>query len=224
MTDPEPAPDRDLSERPAHDPWAPPPPAGGPDAADGGGARPRRWVREVLGDLLVAVCAAVVTGVALGLLWLWLAPRIPLVSDGEAVLLADAEGQQAIGADGTFLLWGLGLGALTGVVVFLLRRRGGAGVVLALAIGTFLGSLLAWRLGMWLGPTDDIGRHARDVGQDVVFDAPLRLGAKGVLLGLPFGAVAVHMLCAAVWGPRDEVPREPELPSWGGPEGVRHDA
>lgn len=176
----------------------------------------RAWRREAADALLVALPVTVLTGLTLGLLWLWLSPRIPLVYDGDAVLLNDSEGEQAIGADGTFLLLGLGIGALAGGVVFLLRRRGGVGVVLGLAAGSLLGSLLAFRLGVWLGPTEDLAARAREVGKNVVFDAPLDLDAHGVLLGLPIAALAVHLLCSWAWGPQDpEHPPPAEFPRWG---------
>ena len=164
----------------------------------------------------MALPVAVLTGPALGLLWLWRAPRVPLVSNGEAVLLAEPEGEQAMGADGWFLLLGLAIGALTGVLVFLARRHGAVAVVLGLAAGAFAGALIAWRFGVWFGPSGDIRAHARAVGENVVFDAPLDLGARGVLLGLPFGALATHLLCTAGWGPREAAPPPPAFPAWGG--------
>lgn len=97
-----------------------------------------------------------VAGVALGVLWLWLAPRVPLVSDNQAVFLSDSEGEQAIGADGTFVLLALAFGAVAAALVFWLFRRGGIAPVAGLALGGLLGSLVAWgsasgsgRGGMW---------------------------------------------------------------------------
>lgn len=130
--------------------------------------------RAAVVALLLTVC-----GVALGLLWLWLAPRVPLISDSTAVFLNDSEGEEAIGADGTFVLLGLAFGAVSAALVFWFQRRGGIALVVALALGGLLGSLLAWRLGVWLGPTQDVVAHARAVGKGVVFDAPLQLRAKG---------------------------------------------
>ncbi|MFE2540729.1 ABC transporter permease [Actinacidiphila glaucinigra] len=162
-------------------------------------------VRELKSGALTAVLVAV-AGVVLGLLWLWLAPRIPLVSDGKAVYLKDTEGEQAIGADGTFVLLGLGIGVLTGAVVFWRNRRGGVGVVLGMAAGAVLGSVLAWRLGTWLGPTSDLIAHARAVGAKKVFDGPIELQAKGALLAWPIGAVLTHLVLTTGFGPRDEQP------------------
>ncbi|KNB52676.1 hypothetical protein [Streptomyces caatingaensis] len=187
-------------DRPPHHPES----AG--DVPPGGPATLSRALRAELPSAAVVAAVVTVSGVLLGFLWLWLAPRVPLISDGKAVFLRSSEGEQAIGADGTFALLGLGFGAVSATVVFLLRRAGGVGPVTGLAVGALLGSLVAWRLGMWLGPTSDVVAHARAVGKGVVFDAPLRLGAKGMLLAFPLAAMAVHLLLTALFGPRDEVP------------------
>ncbi|EST23145.1 ABC transporter permease [Streptomyces roseochromogenus subsp. oscitans DS 12.976] len=156
-----------------------------------------------------AVITVVVTlgGALLGLLWWWLAPHVPLVGDqvdnSWVVYLKDSEGEQAIGVDGTFTLLGLAFGVVSAVVVFLLRRRGGVPVVVALGLGALLGSVLAWRLGVYLGPESDVLAHAKAVGKGVAFSAPLKLSAKGALLAWPLGALVVHLGLTALFGPRD---------------------
>lgn len=156
--------------------------------------------------------AVAVLGVLLGLLWLWLAPRVPLVgdqSDGSwVVYLKDSEGEQAIGVDGTFTLLGLAFGAVSAAAVFLWRRTGGVPLVVGLALGGLLGSLLAWRLGVWLGPAQDVIAHAKSAGKGVTFSAPLKLGAKGALLAWSLGALLVHLGLTALFGPRDPEPIE----------------
>ncbi|MEV0319622.1 DUF2567 domain-containing protein [Streptomyces sp. NPDC050658] len=190
---------------PSHDPWqkaaAPSgellPPA---DEEDGPGMK-----TEVRQAAVIAVALAV-CGVLLGLLWLWLAPRVPLVADSDAVYLKDTEGEQAIGVDGTFTLLALAFGAVSGLVVFLLRKRGGIPLVVGLTAGALLGAVVAWRLGIFLGPETDVVAHAKSVGKGVVFDAPLELKAKGALLAWPVAALLVHLGLTALFGPRDPEP------------------
>ncbi|MFG2886136.1 AAA family ATPase [Streptomyces sp. NPDC048297] len=192
----------------AHQVWQGPPPAGVPVAGgyekyeqDGPGMK-----TEVREAAVIAVAVAV-GGVLFGLLWWWLAPHVPLVGDEAGrslvVYLKDSEGEQAAGVDGTFILLGLAFGVVSSLIVFLLRRQGGAPLVVALGVGGLLGSVLAWRLGVWLGPTSDVIAHARAVGKGVTFSAPLKLGAKGALLAWPFAAVLVHLGLTALFGPRD---------------------
>jgi hypothetical protein len=158
---------------------------------------------------LVALAVAL-GGVLLGVLWWWLAPHVPLVGDVTdgtwVVYLKDTEGEQAVGVDGTFTLLGLGFGLVSALAVFLLRRRGGVPLVVGLAVGGLLGSLLAWRVGVWLGPAEDVVAHAREVGRGVTFSAPLKLGAKGALLAWPLAALVVHLGLTALFGPRDPEP------------------
>ncbi|PWG09321.1 DUF2567 domain-containing protein [Streptomyces sp. V2] len=194
---------------PPHEPsprgdWPPPPPEGYGEVV---GVKDRA---ELLGDLrdgaLVAV-AVTVLGVVLGLLWLWLAPRVPLVgdqSDGSwVVYLKDSEGEQAIGVDGTFTLLALACGALSALGVFLWRRRGGIPLVVGLALGGVLASVVAWKLGTWLGPTSDVIAHAKSAGKGVTFSAPLKLGAKGALMVWSIAGLLVHLGLTALFGPRD---------------------
>ncbi|WP_329216349.1 DUF2567 domain-containing protein [Streptomyces sp. NBC_01485] len=159
-------------------------------------------------------------GALLGLLWVWLVPKVPLVGDlvegNWVVYFKDTEGEQAIGVDGTFTLLALAVGAVSAVAVFAWRRRGGVPIVVALALGGILGSVLAWRLGVWLGPESDVIAHARAVGKGVTFSAPLKLGAKGALLAWSLAALVVHLGLTALFGPRDP---DPYLPQGGVPEG-----
>ncbi len=160
--------------------------------------------------------AAVITvglalcGVLLGVLWWWLAPHVPLmggvVGKEWVVYLKDTEGEQAVGVDGTFTLLALAFGAVSALAVFLWRRRGGVPLAVSLAVGGVLGSLLAWRVGVWLGPTQNVLAHAKAVGKGVTFSAPLKLGAKGALLAWSLAALLVHLGLTALFGPRDPDP------------------
>ncbi|KPI07197.1 hypothetical protein OK074_3895 [Actinobacteria bacterium OK074] len=164
-------------------------------------------IKVELRDAGVVAVGMTVLGVLLGVLWWWLAPHVPLVGDvvdgSWAVYLKDSEGEQAVGVDGTFTLLALVFGAVCAVGVFLGRRRGGVPLVVALTVGGVLGSLVAWRVGVWLGPSSDVLAHAKDVGKGVTFSAPLKLGAKGALLAWSVGGVVVHLGLTALFGPRD---------------------
>ncbi|MFH9675731.1 AAA family ATPase [Streptomyces sp. NPDC017405] len=197
---------------PPHDDSAHPvrqPPPGGALAGHGR-EQDGPGTRTELREAAVITVATALGGVLLGLLWWWLAPHVPLVGDeldgNWVVYLKDSEGEQAVGVDGTFTLLGLGFGLAGAVAVFLLRRRGGVPLAVALGLGGLLGSLLAWRLGVWLGPASDVLAHARAVGKGVTFPAPLKLSAKGALLAWPFAGLLAHLGLTALFGPRDEEP------------------
>ncbi|MFB9504960.1 AAA family ATPase [Streptomyces aurantiacus] len=193
------------NHQPPHDAWqAPPAGYGLGHEEDGPG------MKTELREAAVIAVAMAVPGALLGVLWWWLAPHVPLISDSTTVFLKDSEGEQAIGVDGTFTLLALAFGLVSALAVFLVRRRGGITLVVALTVGGILGSLLAWRLGIWLGPTQDVVGHAKEAGKGVTFDAPLELGAKGALLAWSFSALLFHLGLTALFGPRDpEPPFEP---------------
>ncbi|MFI5636944.1 hypothetical protein ACIA8H_05915 [Streptomyces goshikiensis] len=161
-----------------------------------------------------------VAGVLLGVLWVWLAPRVQYVSNGEAVFLRNTEGEGRIGSDGTFLLLSAGLGALSAVAVFLWRRRGGVPLVIGLGVGSVFAALVGWRVGLWLGPTSDLVVAAGKAGKGVPFDAPMQLLAYGVLLGWPMVAILVHLGLTAVWGPKDPPAAEPWAGAYTTPDGL----
>ncbi|MEU0666973.1 DUF2567 domain-containing protein [Streptomyces lavendulocolor] len=200
MTAPLTPPHRPSPQDPA---WPPPYPAA-PKGADGTDDTPDAATEVRQG--LVVLLAVTLAGLALGLLWLWLAPRIPLISDGKAVFLKDTEGENAVGADGTFTLLALGLGALSAAVVFWFYRHGGIAIVIGLALGGLLGSLLGWGVGTLLGPAHDVAEHARAVGAGVTFHAPLELKAHGAILAWPVAAMLVHLALTGLFGPRDPEP------------------
>ncbi|MFF6801571.1 DUF2567 domain-containing protein [Streptomyces sp. NPDC012616] len=199
-----------------HEAW-PPSPGGyaGVAAAphDGAHGQDGPGMKTELREAAVITAGVALTGVLLGLLWVWLAPKVPLVgelSDGSwVVYFKDTEGEQAIGVDGTFTLLALACGAVSAAAVFVWRRRGGVPLVVALGVGGLLGSLLAWRLGVWLGPDSDVIAHAQAAGKGVTFSAPLKLGAKGALLTWSLAAMLVHLGLTALFGPRDPEPFPP---------------
>ncbi|WP_151479218.1 AAA family ATPase [Streptomyces albicerus] len=192
------------NHQPPHHAWQAPPP--GYAFGHLGHEEDGPGMKTELREAAVITVAMALSGVLLGVLWWWLAPHVPLVSDSSAVYLKDTEGEQAIGVDGTFTLLALGFGLVSALAVFLVRRRGGIPLIIALTVGGILGSLLAWRLGIWLGPTQDVAAHAKEVGKGVTFDAPLELNAKGALLAWSVAALLVHLGLTALFAPRDPDP------------------
>ncbi|MFJ8474863.1 hypothetical protein [Kitasatospora sp. NPDC094011] len=207
----------------APDPFAPPPvldgepPAGLPEAPPVVAHRLPAELR--IGSGVVLACLLV--GLVTAGLWAWLAPKVPLVVDGDRILYVDPEGEQRAGADAVFVLIGLGAGILTALGAFLVTRKrgGGIAVALGLVIGGLLGSIGAWRIGRWLGPGDDLIGEARRVGNGGHFDASIDLGALGALLVWPMAAMVVLLALSAAFGKREEDPP----PYWGVPAGTYGD-
>ncbi|WP_405016935.1 hypothetical protein OHV05_07420 [Kitasatospora sp. NBC_00070] len=188
------------------DPYLPPPMP----------ARERRPLGPELRIGALTTLAGVAVGALAGLLWLWLAPRVMLVAGSDAIRYVDPEGEQRAGADGTFALIALAAGVLCALAAFLLTRRRGGGIAVAvgLAIGGLAGSALAWQLGTRLGPGTDVIANAKKAGQGVEFSAALELGAHGALLVWPMAAMVTLLALSAAFGKREQDP----LPYWAGPQ------
>ncbi|MEY9946918.1 ABC transporter permease [Kitasatospora sp. GAS1066B] len=221
VTVPNSSPDSPSSDSPS--PWAPP--ADGEALPDPHPSPAARWARlspELrVGAPIFGAC--LVLGVLMAAMWYWLAPEVPLVVHGQSVLYVDPEGEQRAGADGTFVLLGLGFGLVTALAAFLYTRRRGGGIVVAagLTAGGLVGSLIAMWLGIALGPTSDIVAHAKQVGDGHTFSEALDLGAKGALLAWPMAALVVLLALTAAFGKREQDPPPywagPTVPSAGGP-------
>lgn len=182
------------------DPPSPPPEKPGAAAA--------AVTPEDVRDGAAVALAVGVAGVLLGLLWVWLAPRVQYVSNGESVFLRSSESEARIGSDGTFFLLSAGLGVVSAVGTFLWRRAGGVPLVIGLGVGSLFAALVGWRFGLWLGPSSDLAAAAVKAGKGVPFDAPLQLLAHGALLVWPMAAVLVHLGLTALWSPRDPDPAQ----------------
>jgi hypothetical protein len=177
---------------------------------------PKPTLTRDLRDGVIVLVAVTVCGLALGALWLWLAPRVPLYSDGSSIYLKEPEAEQAIGADGWFTLLGLGMGLLTAAGVYRWRRTGGAPLVLGLAIGGVLASFVAWRMGVLLGPPHNVVAHAKQAGVNKVFYAPLQLHAKGALLAWTAAAMAGYLSLLSLFTP-DRPAAPTQWPGWNDP-------
>ncbi|RKE18616.1 DUF2567 domain-containing protein [Streptomyces sp. TLI_171] len=198
-------PNTPAGSSPGPDPFAPPFPPQPP-------ARPERppLGPELRIGAIITVGGAVL-GLVLGLLWLWLAPRIGYQVQGNRILYRDPEGEEAIGSVGVFSLLAAALGLVTALGAFLWTRARGGGIAVAvgLAVGGVLGSLVAWQLGTHLGPTDDLRAHAIAVGDGGTFEGPLELSAGGALVVWPMTAMIVLLALSATFGKR-----EPDRPPY----------
>ncbi|MFE9421797.1 ABC transporter permease [Kitasatospora sp. NPDC006697] len=179
------------------------------------------WRSRLLRELMVAGpigLACVLLGLLMGAIWYWLAPEVPLVVHGNQVLYVDPEGEQSAGAVGTFVLVGIAFGIVTSVGAFLATRRrgGGIGVAVALGLGGVLGSLVGSLLGEAVGPSSDIVKHAKQIGDGHTFYENLTLPAHGALLAWPITAMVVLLALTATFGKREQ----PSAAVWDGTKWV----
>ncbi len=142
--------------------------------------------------------ASLAAGLVAGVLWRWIAvPRLPLARvDGDTVVVDETEIVKAFNADGWFAVLGLVAGLVLGALAQRRHRDGGAVVPLTLAVAGGAGSLLAWWLGMLIGP-GPLATRAEEVPAGARLPLPLDLSAPGVLLLWPIAALVALLLTAA---------------------------
>jgi hypothetical protein len=150
---------------------------------------------EVRAALLV-VAVSLPVGLVMGLVWWAVTPLAQLEKRPSGVFLVGGGSETSIAADGWFAVIGLVIGAAAALLAAVLLRRNRLGVLLGLALGGLLGSVVAWRFGVLLGPPGLAeASAAAEVGDR--FDAELQLSAVGVLLAWPTAAVIAYFAAVA---------------------------
>ena len=185
------------------------PPPSGPDDSGGAftlrspGAIPAaaRWrgraeLREDLATALALAGALLLAGLPAGWLWWRLAPRADfrITADGP-VVIGRPSPELAVADDSVLVLILVGLGLLAGGLAWAMRRRRGVAIVAALALGAAGAAVVAWQVGLLLGPPPTEAELA-DVGRTVT--TPLRLAAVPALAVAPFSAVLAYLVGALV--------------------------
>ncbi|WP_283133558.1 hypothetical protein [Rhizohabitans arisaemae] len=150
------------------------------------------WIRPVRA-FAVTLAVLALSGVAAGLLWGVVAPRVSYVVTASGPRLADPTTQDIIAGDGWFAVVTGAAGLVSGVVGYLLGRGRPVAVLLGLAAGGLLGAFVAFQVG----------------GMIDAEPVALTLRATGVLFAWPLIAVAVFGLIEGSYAYRDTPWRRP---------------
>ena len=152
---------------------------------------PRRVVVECL-------LAALVFGLLAGVAWYLLVPDVTVsVGDDGEPRLGTAAASGVFAYDAWFMVVGSISGLLLGAVLFTRHRRESVVAAVAVAVSGLVGSLVAWRVGVLLGPEPVEARAtALDNGGTLTLDVGLE--AYGVLLAWPIAGL-VAVLAVSAW-------------------------
>lgn len=173
--------------------------------ADAGGPPRRSWYELSRADLqaiLILVLLLALAGLLIGFIWEQAAPRLYFTvvrQGGSLVGLQDfPESEAKIAADSWFGLLTAGWGIVSAALLWTRRSLRGPVLLIALALASLLGAVIAWRFGLWLG------RHPTHAEADQLLQKPgnhlhkpLDLQAKGTLFFQPIAAVLVTLICLA---------------------------
>lgn len=155
--------------------------------------------RRIVTPVAVAVVVAA-SGFGLGRLWTELSPRIVLIKVQGGYIYADSEPEQALAADGWFLLLGAAAGVAFALLAWALRRHRGPVMLVALALGSLGAAWLAWWFGIHLGLAElNAARDAAPIGARLEAPLGLRitdLDRRAAWQPLLTGVVAVQALVA----------------------------
>jgi DivIVA domain-containing protein len=144
----------------------------------------------------LALLGCLVAGAVTGFVWEMLTPLPQFqVVDGR-VLSSEFDVESAIAADGWFVICAAVAGIVSAVVVFAVVRAARISALVGLTLGGLLASVLAWRVGMALGP-DSVRAAAAGLKDGETISGPLRLSALGVIFAWPLTAVIGYFALAA---------------------------
>jgi hypothetical protein len=142
-----------------------------------------------------------VAAVLVGIVWRVVAPLPHLVTRTDGVFLTGGTPEVAVAADGWFAICTATAGLVGALVVFARMRRARLGPLLGLAIGGLAGAVVAWRLGVALGP-GNLRETVKGLPPNTEFDGPLKLSARGVLFAWPLISTVAYFALTAGLEPK----------------------
>ena len=151
--------------------------------------------RRITSVFTAGLAVGVLAGLALGVIWARMAPRVPLVVGPDT---ARPDGFQPAGylaADVTFGALAIVAGIAVAVGLARMRREHLLSVLGASLLAGAVGTALMWFVGEHLGAVDIEGLSAT-LTQETVVDAPLRLSMPAVALLWPIASTLVVVVLA----------------------------
>lgn len=161
------------------------------DSVSGKAHAARRASVVVIAGLVVGLFS----GLALGVVWWRLAPRVPLVIQPGDSYPQGYQPEGYLAADATFGLLGLIAGIAITIGLANMRRDRLLSVLIAGVLSGVAGTVAMWFVGTRLGSVDIQGLVAT-ITTDLVTEAPLRVAMPGMFLMWPFAAALVVTILA----------------------------
>lgn len=150
---------------------------------------------QVTRQTLLVLGSAVLLGVLSGLLWWQLAEPSQWEVRDFGIVMTEEGSRGQFGVIATFVLVGAIASLVWGFAVCLVGRRSGWELVVSVMIGSVVAAVVAWQVGIWVGPPAPGSVPGLSVGDTV----PDQLGVDTLapFLVWPFAAM-IGMLPASV--------------------------
>ncbi|MDO5498812.1 MAG: hypothetical protein Q4F67_03920 [Propionibacteriaceae bacterium] len=164
----------------------------------GSGPKPRPVRTPLVRWLAIFIAGIAVVGCLAGGLWASIAPVPTYQVNADGFATTSERGLAGfVAGDAWFVLIGLALGALCGVVAWWWFAGLGWRVVPLAMVGATVMGLLCWQVGWWLGPGPFEPRLAT-ASPGAILEIELTVRGPAALLVWPFAAVLVLMLISAL--------------------------
>ena len=144
--------------------------------------------------VIAGVIVGLFSGLALGVVWWRLAPRVPQVVEQGASYPQGYQPEGYLAADAAFGVLGLIAGIAITIGLANMRRDRLFSVLIAGLLAGVVGTAAMWFVGTRLGSVDIEGLIATTT--DVVADAPLRVAMPAMFLMWPIAAALVVTVLA----------------------------
>ena len=151
--------------------------------------------RKASAVIVAGLIVGLVSGLALGVVWWRLAPRVPVVVQPGSAFPQGYQPEGYLAADATFGLLGLIAGVAITIGLANMRREHLASVLVAGLLSGAIGVASMWFVGTRLGSVDIEGLSATTT-EHVVVDAPLKVAMPGMFLMWPLSAALVVTILA----------------------------
>jgi hypothetical protein len=155
--------------------------------------------RKTSAVIIAGVIVGLVSGLALGVVWWRLAPRVPLVVQPGGTFPQGYQPEGYLAADAAFGALAVIAGVAITIGLANMRREHLFSVLIAGLLSGIIGTAAMWWVGTRLGSVDIQGLSATTT-TDLVVDAPLKVAMPGMFLMWPIAsALVVTILALSDW-------------------------
>ena len=149
--------------------------------------------------IAAGLVVGLVSGLALGVVWWRLAPRVPVVVQPGASFPQGYQPEGYLAADAAFGVLAVIAGIAITIGLANMRREHLFSVLIAALLASAVGTAAMWFVGTRLGSVDIEGLSATTT-TDVVVDAPLKVAMPGMfLMWAVASAFVVTVLALSDW-------------------------